>query len=475
MAVTGDQTRRWWILISIGIFAFMSNLDASIVNIAMPVMARQMSLPMNQIEWVVSTYLIVLSALLLLFGKLGDLYGKINVFRLGTVVFVLGSFLAGLQWTFNFLLVARVVQAIGAAMTLSNTYGITTATFAVNQRGKAMGLIGTFVAFGAVAGPGIGGMVLSHLSWGYIFWINVPLGIAAIILGQFVLPKSVPTAMHRPIDWFGFVSFATMIVSFFLAIFWGQEVGYIAPLPGVGYVIAGTALINFIHVEKRFEAPLLPLSIFKIKPFSYGIGAAVLIFIANFFTVILLPFYLEDVRGLSAGQAGGLLVIFPIVMMIIGPIGGVLADRYQPAKIATLGLSLVALSQLGYWLMTSTSSLLVYGVVTVVMAVGTGLFQSPNSDIVMSVVSRDQLGSAGSINALARNIGMVSGTALSTSLLFGVMSVLAHHKVMTYLPAQPQLFITGMHVAFTFSFGLILIAIVMSLRQGNLATQPFDN
>lgn len=475
MAVTGDQTRRWWILISIGIFAFMSNLDASIVNIAMPVMARQMGLPMNQIEWVVSTYLIVLSALLLLFGKLGDLYGKINVFRLGTVVFVLGSFLAGLQWTFNFLLVARVVQAIGAAMTLSNTYGITTATFAVNQRGKAMGLIGTFVAFGAVAGPGIGGLVLSHLSWGYIFWINVPLGIAAIILGQFVLPKSVPTAMHQPIDWLGFVSFATMIVSFFLAIFWGQEVGYIAPLPGVGYVIAGIALINFVHVEKRFEAPLLPLSIFKIKPFSYGIGAAVLIFIANFFTVILLPFYLEDVRGLSAGQAGGLLVIFPIVMMIIGPIGGVLADRYQPAKIATLGLSLVALSQLGYWLMTSTSSLLVYGAVTVVMAVGTGLFQSPNSDIVMSVVSRDQLGSAGSINALARNIGMVSGTALSTSLLFGVMSVLAHHKVTTYLPAQPQLFITGMHVAFTFSFGLILIAIVMSLRQGNLATQPFDN
>ncbi|WP_252898872.1 MFS transporter [Secundilactobacillus odoratitofui] len=189
----------------------------------------------------------------------------------------------------------------------------------------------------------------------------------------------------------------------------------------------------------------------------------------------MLPFYLEDVRGLSAGQAGGLLVIFPIVMMIIGPIGGVLADRYQPAKIATLGLSLVALSQLGYWLMTSTSSLLVYGVVTVVMAVGTGLFQSPNSDVVMSVVSRDQLGSAGSINALARNIGMVSGTALSTSLLFGVMSVLAHHKVTTYLPAEPQLFITGMHVAFTFSFGLILIAIVMSLRQGNLATQPFDN
>lgn len=446
----------------------MSNLDASIVNVAMPVMAKQLVIPMNQIEWVVSVYLIVVSALLLFFGKLGDMYGKINIFRIGTAIFIIGSFISGLQWTFEWLLLGRVIQGIGSAMTLSNTYGITTATFSLKERGKAMGLIGTFVSFGAVAGPGVGGLVLSHFSWGYIFWLNVPLGIFAIILGQIVLPKSTPESADKQIDWSGFVSFALLIVSLFLAIFWGQEVGYFTAVPLAGYVIAILSLIWFIRAEQHSSVPLMPLSIFKIKPFSYGIGAAILIFFSNFFTVVLMPFYLEDARQLSAGQAGLLMIIFPVVSMIAGPIGGVLADRFNPAKIVTLGLSTVALSQLGYWFLDLHSSLWVYGGITVMMAIGTGLFQSPNSDIVMSVVSKDQLGSAGSINALARNVGMVSGTALSTTVLFSVMSFIAHTKVTTYLPNQPELFISGMHVAFTVSFVLIVFAILLSLRQGEL-------
>ncbi|WP_246147456.1 MFS transporter [Secundilactobacillus folii] len=462
------EPRRWWILLSIGIFAFMSNLDFSIVNIAMPIMAKQLDIPMNQIEWVVSIYLIIVSALLLFFGKLGDMYGKIKVFRIGTAIFIIGSFLSGLQWTFSFLLLGRIIQGIGSAMTLSNTYGITTATFSLKERGRAMGLIGTFVAFGAVAGPGIGGLVLSRLSWGYIFWINVPLGIFAVILGQIVLPKSKPQSTNKGIDWPGFLSFALLIVSFFLAIFWGQEVGYLKPVPIIGYVIAILSLIWFIRAEKRSSSPLMPLGIFKIKAFSYGVGAAILIFLSNFFTVVLMPFYLEDARQLSAGQAGLLLVIFPIVMMVIGPVGGVLADRFNPAKIVALGLSTVALSQLGYWFLDLRSPLWVYVVITVIMAVGTGLFQSPNSDIVMSVVGKDQLGSAGSINALARNVGMVSGTALSTSVLFTVMSLIADTKVTTYLPSRPELFISGMHVAFTGSFLLILGAIWLSAKQGSV-------
>lgn len=468
MATTGENSKRWWILISIGLFAFMSNLDASIVNIAMPVMAKQLAVTMAQIEWVVSGYLIVVSALLLFFGKLGDLYGKIRIFRLGTVVFILGSFLSGWQWTFTFLLVGRVIQGIGAAMTLSNTYGITTATFSVNERGRAMGLIGTFVAFGAVAGPGIGGLVLSQLSWGYIFWINVPIGILAVILGQFVLPKSEVAATHNSIDWHGFVAFAVLIASFFLAILIGQEIGYLRLVPVLLLVIAAIAAVDFIRTERHVAEPLMPLSIFKIKPFSYGVGAATLIFLSNFFTVVLMPFYLEDVRRYSAGKAGLLLVIFPIVMMIVGPIGGVLADRFNPAKIVTLGLSLVAVSQLGVFFLGQTSSMWLYIGITVVMAIGTGLFQSPNSDIVMSVVAKDQLGSAGSINALARNIGMVSGTALATSVLFAVMSVVAGTKVTTYVASQPGLFVTGMHAAFVVSFGLIIGALGLSLRQGEL-------
>ncbi len=393
---TKTQKNSWWILVSIGMFAFMSNLDSSIVNIAMPIMAKQLHVPMNQIEWVVSSYLIVLTALLLFFGKLGDIYGKVKVFRIGTVIFLLGSFLSGLQINFPFLLVGRFIQGTGAAMTLSNTYGITTSTFGIKERGRAMGFVGTFVALGAIAGPGLGGLILSKLPWGYIFWVNLPIGIIAITLGAVVMPKAFQT-VPGSIDWLGFVNFSLMIIGLFLGVFIGQEVGYTQPVPLGLFALGIVTLWGFFHTEKRAENPLMPLSLFKIKPFSYGLGAAVLIFLSNFFTVVIVPFYLEDARQLSAGQAGALLIIFPVVMVFSGPFGGWLADHFSPATIASIGLLIVAVAQAMYIFLTLTSPMWVYVIITVIMAFGTGLFQSPNSDIVMSVVPKNSLGSAGSL------------------------------------------------------------------------------
>ncbi|WP_288639073.1 MFS transporter [uncultured Lentilactobacillus sp.] len=466
------QKNGWWILVSIGMFAFMSNLDSSIVNIAMPIMAKQLNVPMNQIEWVVSSYLIVLTSLLLLFGKLGDIYGKIKVFRIGTIVFLLGSFLSGLQINFPFLLVGRFIQGTGAAMTLSNTYGITTSTFGIKERGRAMGFVGTFVALGAIAGPGLGGLILSRLSWGYIFWVNLPIGIIAVILGAIVMPKAYQT-VPGTIDWQGFASFALTIVGIFLGVFIGQEIGYAKPVPLILFAIGLVALWEFFRIEKRAQNPLMPLSLFKIKPFTFGLGAAVLIFLSNFFTVVIIPFYLEDALKLNAGQAGALLIIFPVVMVFAGPFGGWLADHFSPARVATVGLLIVAIAQTLYIFLTLTSPIWVYVIITIIMAFGTGLFQSPNSDIVMSVVPKDSLGSAGSLNALARNVGMISGTALSTSALFIAMSVKAGFHVTNYLPAQPEVFIFGMHVAFAVSLIIIIGAWILSIMQGR-TVKPGD-
>lgn len=469
---TKTQKNSWWILVSIGMFAFMSNLDSSIVNIAMPIMAKQLHVPMNQIEWVVSSYLIVLTALLLFFGKLGDIYGKVKVFRIGTVIFLLGSFLSGLQINFPFLLVGRFIQGTGAAMNLSNTYGITTSTFGIKERGRAMGFVGTFVALGAIAGPGLGGLILSKLPWGYIFWVNLPIGIIAITLGAVVMPKAFQT-VPGSIDWLGFVNFSLMIIGLFLGVFIGQEVGYTQPVPLGLFALGIVTLWGFFHTEKRAENPLMPLSLFKIKPFSYGLGAAVLIFLSNFFTVVIVPFYLEDARQLSAGQAGALLIIFPVVMVFSGPFGGWLADHFSPATIASIGLLIVAVAQAMYIFLTLTSPMWVYVIITVIMAFGTGLFQSPNSDIVMSVVPKNSLGSAGSLNALARNVGMISGTALSTSALFIAMGIKAGFHVTNYLPKQPEVFIFGMHVAFAVSLVIILGAWGLSIMQGR-TVKPGD-
>ncbi len=188
------QKNRWWIMFAVSLFTFMSVLDGSIVNIALPVMSKDMKIPMNQSEWVVSIYLIVICALLLLFGKLGDNFGKIKIFKLGAILFTIGSLLCGINLGLIPLLIARAIQAIGAAMTMSTNNGIITEIFPFNERGRALGTIGSFVALGAIAGPGLGGIILAHLDWTYIFWINDPIGIIGIIIGQFILPKDISVA-----------------------------------------------------------------------------------------------------------------------------------------------------------------------------------------------------------------------------------------------------------------------------------------
>ena len=196
------------ILVALGMFTFMSTLDASIVNIALPVMANDLSIPMNQATWSVSIYLITISGLLTLFGNLGDQLGKIRVFKWGTYIFTLGSLLAGINLGLGFLLLARVVQAVGASMTMSNSFGISTSVAPANMRARAMATIAMFVSLGSIAGPAVGGLILSILKWPFIFWINVPLGLITIVLGEFIFPKTNRTKELLTIDWIGTIIFS---------------------------------------------------------------------------------------------------------------------------------------------------------------------------------------------------------------------------------------------------------------------------
>ena len=164
--------RRWMILISVGIFTLMATLDGSIVNIALPVISKNLHIGMNMAEWVVSIYLVTICIFLLMFGKIADSIGKIKVFKIGSILFIAGSIVCGLSNSLIVLLLGRVLQAIGASMAMATNNGIITQTFPLSERGYALGYIGSFVSIGAIAGPGIGGIILGHFHWSYIFWIN---------------------------------------------------------------------------------------------------------------------------------------------------------------------------------------------------------------------------------------------------------------------------------------------------------------
>lgn len=455
------QKRRWWILVAVCLFTFMSTLDASIVNIALPVMSTDLRIPMNQAEWIVSIYLIVICALLLLFGKLGDTRGKIRIFKIGSVLFILGSLLCGFSVGLPLLLVARSVQAVGAAMTMATSNGIITEVFPFNERGRALGTIGSFVALGSIAGPGIGGLILAHLSWGYIFWINVPVGIVAFMVGQRILPRDI-TLTHASVDIAGASLFAVMMVSLFAAVFMGQEIGFNRPIIWGLFVVGIVTMVSFIRLELQVSDPILALHLFKNTRFSVSVLCAFLIFVVNFFFNVIAPFYLENARGMAANYAGYALMTFPIVQVVVAPIAGSISDKIGPELLTFMGLILIAISQVGYMLTTLATPLWLFMFFIGLVGLGNGIFMAPNNSIVMSSVPVKDLGVAGGVNALARELGMVIGISVATTVLFAAMSRAAKRQVTAYLPDHPAIFITGMHVAFLVSLSICLVATIIT-------------
>lgn len=455
------QKNRWWILVAVGLFTFMSTLDGSIVNIALPVMSRDLHIPMNQAEWVVSIYLIVVCALLLLFGKLGDAFGKIRIFRLGTFFFVLGSLLCGFNQSLTFLLLARSLQAFGASMTMSTNNGIITEIFPIQERGKALGFIGSFVSLGSIAGPGIGGLILAVLPWGYIFWLNVPIGILTMIIGHKILPHDL-LANRKPIDFGGFMLFMITIVSLFVGAFLGQQIGFTQPIILGLFLLAILMFSAFLWYEPRQKEPLIAFKLFRNSAFTLSLIAGFLIFVTNFFFNVISPFYLENARAISPTIAGYILMMFPIVQVIASPLAGSISDRIGPELLTFIGLVLISLSQIGYLLTDLSTPLWLFMAFVGLVGLGNGIFQAPNNTMVMSSVTAKDLGIAGGINALARNLGMVFGISIATTVLYGAMSHNYGQHVTTYLAKQPDVFIYGMHASFAVALVICLIATMLT-------------
>ncbi|MFC3800647.1 MFS transporter [Cohnella sp. GCM10012308] len=441
------QKNRWLILVILNLFTFMATLDGSIVNIALPVVSKELQLPVAQTEWIVTAYLMTICAAILFFGKLGDIIGKIKIFRLGMMIFTVGSLLCGLSGSLPAIIASRLVQALGASMTMANSQGIVTDIFPGSERGKALGLTGTFVSLGIIAGPSLGGLILSGLGWEYIFWVNVPVGLAALAIGWRKLPPDL-TKLKVEIDGTGSALFTFFILLLFAGLLLGQQYGYDQPWILGSLATSVLVFAYFIRFEKRTVSPLLQLSMFRNPLFSLSIICGFLVFVANACFNIIAPFYVQDILGLTPSQAGLLMMLFPIVMVVVAPLSGALSDKIGSELLTFIGLIVLIVAQLGMARLDEVSSVALAGTWMGLLGLGSGLFQSPNNSLVMSKVPKTQLGIAGSINALIRNVGMIAGITLATTTLFGVMSARAGSRIKDFGSASPDLFLAGMHVVF---------------------------
>lgn len=449
------------ILIGIGIVIFMSTLDSSIVTVALPVLSKALHTNMSLINWVVTMYLIVMSSTLMIFGKLGDKYGKIKFFKWGTLLFVVSSALCALSVSWLTLIISRSLQAIGAAMTMATSNGIIVEVFPDSRRGQALGWMGSFVSLGGIIGPSIGGILLNFFPWHIIFWLNVPIGIIATFLLFKYLPSNLDQKYaSQGFDLTGSVLLVIGFTSMFVGILLSQQLGWadwrILTMTIVGLIL----LIILYRYEAKQDEPILPVNLFKNKWFTMQLLACFMVFIIDFFFDVIAPFYLQNARGFSPLFSGFFLLIFPVVQLFVAPISGNLADKHDPFKITLIGLAIISFGQIFYVISGLNNTILIFAVGAALAGLGNGLFHSPNNVLVMSNVSQKDYGSAGSVYSLARTVGMVVGSAMSTTLLFGSMSILDGSRVKSYIPSKPQLFIDGMHITFGLSCAISVILLI---------------
>lgn len=456
---------RYLILINVVLMTFMACIDGSVVNVALNNMAEKLSVSDASITWVVTSYLIVISATILIFGRLGDIKGKVRIFKWGVGLFTFGSLLCGISNSLPLLIVSRVIQGIGAAGAMATNQGIITQVFPGNERGKALGISGTFVALGSMVGPSIGGFMIDALSWRYIFLINVPIGIFAIIMGMRVLPVSSKKSIQEKFDIKGAVLFAIAVVAFFCSISFGGEGenGFANPLIISGFILSGVALAVFIIVERKLESPLLQLKIFRNPLFSLSVFCAFISFSCISCINIIQPFYIQDVMKFSPSITGLLMMASPIILFFVAPISGSLSDKIGSELLTFLGLLFTSVGLFLLSTLNEKSTILVLVVFVAIIAIGNGMFQSPNTSMIMSTVPPDKLGVAGSINALVRNIGMVLGVSVPITLLYSVMSFKLGQPVKNFIEGREDLFVYGMRYVYisagaVCAFGALLTA-----------------
>lgn len=465
--------KRRLILGAVAIGTFMGALDTSIVNIALPSITKFYHVQFSMVEWVVMSYLLIISSLLLTYGRLGDMYGHKRVYITGFIVFTIGSLLCGIAPAIGFLIFFRGIQAIGAGMLMSMGPAIVTITTPQRFRGKALGVTAIAVAVALTTGPLLGGFLTSRFGWQSIFYVNIPIGILGTAFASRIIPKSI-VVEKQSFDILGSILIFLTLISILFPLNYAEKVGWNNPFM-IGLIILGiTLFIVFIYVERRTAHPAVDLTLFNNRLFSMSNLSSLLNFISQFSVILLMPFYFQQLRGMSPSQAGLMLIPMPISTMIIAPISGTLSDRIDSRYISSLGMGFAALGIFQLSNLNATTSTLRIIIALITLGLGIGMFQTPNNSAIMGSVPADRRGLASGILATMRNVGMVLGVAISGAIFNGHMNYLTRVLTQSGISGtalKNQAFVGSLHLTFIISALFALIGMITSLIRGSLKTK----
>lgn len=416
MAIQG-QNRRWYVLGTVGIGTFLSSLNTSITNTVLPTIGRSLQISLSQSEWIVLMYLLILTLSLVPMGKLSDLWGHRLIFLLGFVLFTCAAVLCGVSADFYSLLLGRALLALGAAMILAVGPALLTATFPLGQRGRVLGMQAIMTYIGLSLGPILGGWLTQIWGWQSTFLVTVPFGIGGLLLGIGAVPKIV-TKDRKVLDWQGIFLFVIGMAAVILLLNSNVVTHYRSYIRSLLFLACAGAMGAFIHIESSHVAPMIDLTLFRIRNFGFGALGAALNYLCFFLTLFLIPFYFDQILQFSAAKVGLYLAITPLVMTVCAPLAGALSDRTGPRALTMLGMAF-SITSLGLFEMmvhvrAFTQGSLILGLIFA--GLGTGTFAAPNNSAILGAAPRAQQGVASGVLATCRYIGMMAGITVGGSL-----------------------------------------------------------
>lgn len=437
----------------------------------MPSIARAFGAPLGgAVEWVVIAYLVVTAGALLTVGRVADMIGRRPVWLTGLIVFTGGSALCGAAPSLGALIAARALQGLGGALLMAISPALFTGAFPPRERGRALGLNAVTVSLGVSAGPVLGGLIAADLSWRWIFFVNVPLGIGSFLVACRVLGAERRRGPGR-FDPLGALVLALGLATLIAALSFGPEVGWRSPLLVGGLGVGALAVVLLPVVERRAAHPIVPVPLLRDRIFASALASTALSFLALFSVSILLPFYLEEVRRFSSAQAGLLLAALPLTIAAIAPASGALADRIGTRWLAAGGLALACLGLVFLSLLDARSS--IPDIIWRLMVIGAGraLFQAPNSSALLGAAPGSQQGSASGFLATARVVGESLSVALAGAIFAGLGGAAAGQRLGTRdghasVRALEQTFTHGFRVTFLVCAGIAALGAIAALARG---------
>jgi MFS transporter, DHA2 family, multidrug resistance protein len=409
--------RRWLILGVLCLSLFIIVMDNTILNVAVPSLITDLGASNSEIQWIIDSYVLVFAGLLLTTGSLSDRFGRKGALQFGIVLFGIGSAAAALSTSATQLIFTRAFMGIGGALIMPATLSILTNVFRdPRERGRAIAVWAGVSGLAVAVGPITGGLLLEHFSWSSVFWVNLPIGAVALILGAFVVPTSRDPKQTR-LDPFGALLSIVGLATLLFGIIEGPEKGWTSDIVLGAFAIAAVALIGFVRWEQRSAHPMLDMSVFRNPRFTSASGTITLTFFALFGSMFLMTQYWQLVHGYSPLEAGVRLVPHAITMMIVAPLSARFVERLGTKHVVAAGLALIAL---GLALLSTIHATTPYTVVItyfLIMSVGMGMTMAPATESVMGSLPRAKAGVGSAVNDTTRQVGGALGVAIIGSVV----------------------------------------------------------